>query len=36
MDKTTAQSRSIDRKEHFEEGRTLASWRGVHLSLIHI
>ncbi len=31
MDKTTARHRSIEREEHFEEGRTLASWRGIHV-----
>ena len=31
MDKSTAPSRGLDRKEHFDEGRTLASWRGTHL-----
>lgn len=31
MDKSTAPYRGLDRKEHFDEGRTLASWRGTHL-----
>jgi len=30
MNKDTAAQRGIDRKEHFEGGGTLSSWRGIH------